>query len=375
MKIKIIAAVLIFLFTANARGQGITVSAGANIVTSGGVSIVIDNGNFINNSATSNMQSADVYFTGSTDDTIGGSFNNLIFSNIYVSKKSATLFLNNDISVSGKIIMQKGNIDLNQKNIQLASNASIKGETEKSRITGIKGGEVKITVSMSSPSSQNPGNLGLMFTSLSNLGSVSISRGHKAQSNNGNKSIERYYKVVPTNNSGLDATIRVTYFDKELKGNSEADLNIYESNNDGSSWTNKSFSARDAAANYVEQNSFASLYMYTLGASTFGFAKAQSTLIAGEQKITNNENSIVMKLLPNPVTGSVARLQVQSGFDGLAEVKITSVSGKLISHFSTTLKKGANELSFNAGSFVNGVYFISLETKDGLKKMIQFVKQ
>ena len=92
-----------------------------------------------------------------------------------------------------------------------------------------------------------------------------------------------------------------------------------------------------------------------------------------EQKNAITEKTVTMKLLPNPVTGSIAKLQIQSGFDGLAEVKITSISGKMIKHFSATLKKGANELSFNAGSFMNGVYFIKVENSDNestIKKLV-----
>lgn len=369
-------AVIIILYAAHAHAQGITIQPGASIVTSGNVNIVIDNGGLINNSTASNLQGTDIYFTGSNDDTLGGTFKT-IFNNIYVNKKSATLFLNNDVSINGKITMQKGNIDLNKNNIQLASSAVVKGETEKTRIFGKKGGEVRISLALLSPSSKNPGNLGLEITSSSDLGIVSIARGNKPQTNNGSgNSILRYYKITPTNNTSLSATIRVNYFDKELNGIDESDLNIWENTDKGNNWTNKTFSTRDATANYVEQTGFNSLYMYTLSSSGFTLDKSTQNVIASTQKQPATElKNVIMQVLPNPVSNSRGKLLVQSGYAASAEIKISSSTGKLVTHFTAALKPGRNEFSFNAASLISGAYFITLETRDGVKNTVQFIKQ
>jgi len=36
-----------------------------------------------------------------------------------------------------------------------------------------------------------------------------------------NWSVQRYYLVIPQNNSGLNATLRLKYFDAELNGQTE----------------------------------------------------------------------------------------------------------------------------------------------------------
>jgi hypothetical protein len=105
---------------------------------------------------------------------------------------------------------------------------------------------------LNAPSQANPANLGLLITSAANLGSTSLSRYFSAQNVGAASGIERYYVVVPTNNSGLNATLRFTYFDAELNGNAEGDLEAFLSPDNGLSYAPLGFASRDASANFVE---------------------------------------------------------------------------------------------------------------------------
>jgi hypothetical protein len=65
----------------------------------------------------------------------------------------------------------------------------------------------------------NPGNLGAFITSAANVGVVTIRRGHVSQSGAGlASSINRYYSITAENNTNLNATLRLKYFDAELNG-------------------------------------------------------------------------------------------------------------------------------------------------------------
>jgi hypothetical protein len=136
----------------------------------------------------------------------------------------------------------------------MSAAANIAGESENNRIIGANGGYVEITQSMNAPASVNAGNLGASITSTSNLGSVIIRRGHTSQSGTGLAgSIQRYYSIIPANNAGLNATMRLKYFDGELNGQNEAALVMYQSNNSGIDWANLSQTTSNANSNYVEK--------------------------------------------------------------------------------------------------------------------------
>jgi hypothetical protein len=147
----------------------------------------------------------------------------------------------------------------------MASAANISGESENNRIIGPNGGFVEITQNMNAPASVNAGNLGATISSSANLGSVTIRRGHLPQNGTGlATSIQRYYLITPQNNNGLNATLRLRYFDGELNGQNENTIVFYQSNDNGANWNNLSATSRNTNADYVEKTGIASLSLQTL---------------------------------------------------------------------------------------------------------------
>ena len=121
--------------------------------------------------------------------------------------------------------MVSGNLDLNNNDLLLGnSNSVITGESPNSYITGTSGGEVIISVALNNPNAENPGNIGATISSFANLGTTTIKRGHLSLDVNGSIAIDRYYDIIPTNNTALDATVRFSYMDHELNGLVEGDL-------------------------------------------------------------------------------------------------------------------------------------------------------
>ena len=242
----------------------LTITPGAHWVNNGNITVSLQNMDFVNSGAFI-AGSGSMKFTGNQNSNIGGislpSFNIMEIA----KTNGAKVLLTRNSSVGSSIIFISGQLDLNSNNILMSSSANISGESENNRIIGSNGGFIEITQDMNAPASLNAGNLGAIISSSANLGSVTIRRGHLPQSGTGlANGINRYYSIMPTNNSNLNATLRLKYFDAELNGQNETALVIYQSNNTGTDWNNLSQTSQNTNANYVEKTGVASLALQTL---------------------------------------------------------------------------------------------------------------
>lgn len=172
------------------------------------------------------------------------------FNNITINLQNQNLQLNQTANANGTITFSNGNFELNTFNLNLGTNAMVSGETENSSFTGNNGGNVNISTNLNAPNAVNPGNLGAIITSAANLGATTVSVHHMENTNGTDVSIKRTYTISPTNNSGLNATLRFQYLDTELNGHTESDLELWR--DDGSGWQNMGFTSRDATQNYIE---------------------------------------------------------------------------------------------------------------------------
>ncbi|MEO0473031.1 MAG: T9SS type A sorting domain-containing protein, partial [Bacteroidota bacterium] len=111
----------------------------------------------------------------------------------------------------------------------------------------------------------NPGNFGAEITSAENMGLTTIRRGHVNNITPLGNSVLRYYIITPTNNSSLNATLRAYYFDHELNGVGEGDLDLWR--NDGASWEQQFAAASNTTSNYVEKTAMADFSSHTLSLS------------------------------------------------------------------------------------------------------------
>jgi len=242
----------------------LNISPGTQWVNNGNITVTLQNTDFVNN-GTFIAGGGSVKFTGTQNSTISGS-NMPLFNIVEISKtNNGKVLLGRNISIGSSLNFISGQLDLNNNNILLDPAAYIAGESETNRIVGANGGFVEITQNMNAPASINAGNLGATITSSANLGSVTIRRGHLSQSGTGlANSIQRYYSIVPQNNSSLNATLRLRYFDAELNAQNENALVIYKSDDNGSNWNNMSQTTRNTNADYVEKTGLGNLSMQTL---------------------------------------------------------------------------------------------------------------
>src|SRR6187399_813169 len=234
MKKYLILYKLLFLGVGS-YGQ-LTISSGAQWINNGNTAVVLQNMDLVNNGSILSGTGSFI-FKGTQNSMINGSSMSL-FGVIEISKtNNAKVLLERNISIGGSINFISGQLDLNNNNILMTPIANIAGESENNRIIGPNGGFVEITQNMNAPASVNAGNLGATISSSVNLGSVTIRRGHLPQNGTGfATSIQRYYLITPQNNIGLNATLRIKYFDAELNGQNENTMVFYQSNDNGINW-------------------------------------------------------------------------------------------------------------------------------------------
>jgi archaellum component FlaG (FlaF/FlaG flagellin family) len=212
-----------------------------------------------------NQTEGTIRFTGNTNTSISG--NNVIrFYNMQLAKSVGNkVSLQRIISADNEVNFDGGNIDLNGFHLLLSSTSLLIGEDNNSHITTTADGYIEITSTLNNPSALNPGNLGAVFTSAASMGSTRIRRGHKSQVNGygTGSSILRYYDILPTTNSGLNATLRFHYLDSELNSLDENTVMLWKSTNNAS-WTNEGVTSRNTTSNFVEKTGISSFSRVTL---------------------------------------------------------------------------------------------------------------
>lgn len=242
----------------------LTVTPGVHLTSSGSNTQIVLQSIGLVNDGTINHTSGNVKITGNGVYAIAGN-GPLSFYNLEMNKIANYIILSRNIAVKNQLKFTAGILNLNTYDIDLLSTGALINETEANRITGTNGGKVKITATLNAPNAANPGNLGAVFTSTENFGSVTIQRGHQPQLNDQGTgtSILRYYEITPTNNAALKATLRFKYFDAELNGIAESNLVLFKGSANGS-WIEKGYSSRDATLNYVEKTNNPDFSRWTL---------------------------------------------------------------------------------------------------------------
>lgn len=333
-------------------GSGSTLALSSN---AGIPSLTLQDASLINN-GTFVPGLSDVYFQQSSvmaNQSIGGS-SVPTFDYVIIDMNDQALVLDTDIEVSGRVVFQSGDCDLNGQTTTLADGVDIGNENNNSSFVGPNGGEVVTTVTLNAPSSENPGNIGATITSSKNLGEVTIQRTHMPVSNGGSQSIARTYTITPANNADLDATLRLYYFDKELNGTAEADLSLWRK--EGNDWYGKGYSSRDANADWVEQTGIDAFSEWTLGNAIF------TPVIDLDQ----GQSLTIGDLFPNPSGSSSSRVQfeVDTPRDLDLHLRVIDPLGRIVLQQVQHVIAGNQLVSLETLDWSPGMYIIQLATAD-----------
>jgi len=145
---------------------------------------------------------------------------------------TAGVSLSQDLTANGAVTLTNGDLDLNSKILTLGASAALADTA--GLVKG--GGSITTTRTLSNLTKENVAGLGFVLTTASDLGSTVITRSHTPTPLEQGPSIQRIYKIQPTNNTGLNATLVFKYEESELNDNLESELFLYSSNDQGLTW-------------------------------------------------------------------------------------------------------------------------------------------
>ncbi len=168
--------------------------------------------------------------------------------------------LSSGTTVLTSLLLTNGDLDLNGQTVTLGPTALLV-EFPGNIVKGTSG-SITTTRTLSAPSDTvDIAGLGISIGSTANLGSTVLVRGHAVQTAGGG-SIRRYFDITPTNNTGLNATLRFRYDESELQGAAESSLRLFRSTDNGATWLLRGGTV-DTVANVVTLSGVSELSRWT----------------------------------------------------------------------------------------------------------------
>jgi hypothetical protein len=255
------------------RNLGISTGASVTVLAGADLSVY---GNFFNDGLAS-LGAGTVRMRANVTQNIAGStiteFGNLTIDNS--SAADPAVELDNEIHVAGNITFVQGKIDLNGNDIDLLGTGQLVNESNNHRVYGFPG-EIKTVIDMAANTNySNIGGMGVSInTGATAPGITNVERGHEQFTHAGSyQSIRRYFDISPTVNTGLDATLRIFYFDDEMQVDAgfpahvKANLLPWRSTDNGVTWEGQFQPANlsnDIVSNWVQLTSIPAFSKWTL---------------------------------------------------------------------------------------------------------------
>lgn len=347
--------VLLLLAHSLAAQNVLSIPTGVTISGSGGAVITLSDLDLVDNGVINLPAGAGVFVFAGTGDNVLAGTGRPSFDRLQIAKTgNARLRLQQGVVIGSAVEFGSGLIDLNGNNILLGPGAILRGESATSRITGDAGGYVEATGVLNAPAAVNPGNLGAVISSAQNLGNTVVRRGHIVQVVDGGSSsgssIRRYYDILPANDAGLNATLRLNYLDGELNGQQEGGLVLWKSE-DLVNWQIQGFTSRDVNAKYVEKTGIDQLSRWTLSS---GGVNLPLQFVAFSARCNGNTVSLQWTTAQEQNTGSFL---VQRSADGSQ----WQVIGRVAAAGNSS---GQRDYRYTDGAPLNGQAFYRVEEVD-----------
>lgn len=239
MRSSYIHIAILFLVILTIRGYsqtgGILINgAASNVIMQSGAHLILTQ-SWQNSGVSTLDNNSTVHFASSSNSYISGT-TTTTFGNVEVNCVTG-LMLVSSCNVNSVFTMTSGLVDLYTSVLNLGTSGSISGEAATRRFLATNtltwapegSGTGTITATRISPAG-NVAGMGLTLP-VNAMGNTVITRGQRALAGSGtfagNSSILRYYNILPTAKQNLAGTI-FTYWDAELNGHVEANLQMYE---------------------------------------------------------------------------------------------------------------------------------------------------
>ena len=336
---------LLTLLPAFGQAQRLYIAPGAQLVVNNAPSLVLNNVSLVNNGSFAAGNST-VVFTGTSRLYIGGD-NPTAFYTLTVHAPSNEVQLNTNTFVTNRMAMDSGNLQLNTYTLNLGATGFISGERNGARITGTDGGAIVATALLNAPHAVNPGNTGVEITSDANLGTTTVTRTHRQQSNNsGQTGIQRYFDIVPSYNSAAPVTLRFYYFDDELAGNTKNTLSLFSGTPGQDNWAARGKDNSDDINNWILKSNVPVSQRFTLAVAT-------------DSRITGSS----MLVYPNPSRDAfTVRLFSEKEKDLV--VRLQSQWGQILETKTIHCQAGNNTIEWNISKYAAGTYLLVFEGND-----------
>ena len=289
------------LLTAGILHAQVKINAGG-VLTNAGAVVVLHDMDLVNDGSVdyTTGSAGRFVFAGDLDNIIGGS-GTTKFTGLEINKTAGKkMRLQTNASAAGDLSFTSGMLDLGNNNFELVNpGGMLMNETENNRVMATGTGEIFKVQDMTGMAGLNMGNLGAVISNANNLGVTAIRRGHVVQTDPmGHKSIARYYSIQPTNNTALNATLTLQYFDAELNGLPEAGL-IMQRREGSNPWQVIGRDGSDMTLNTVTKNNIASFSTWTLTdinnplpLTLLAFSATCKSNVVNLQWITTNEAGV-----------------------------------------------------------------------------------
>ena len=228
----ILCSLLVVGFSVSAMAQTITVHSGGTVRVLNEATLLV--GHDFTVAGTFDADAGTLAFTGDGPQRFTPAKGQTV-STLVVDKSKGDVMLQGDLAVGTRLLLTSGDLDLNGFTIDLGK-TGVLAETAGNTVKG-SSGSIAAERALKAPTNENIAGLGVEVTSAADLGNTRVTRGHTAQQINGTKSILRFFDISPTNNSGLNATLIFAYDASELNNNTEANLKLFRSIDEGRTWT------------------------------------------------------------------------------------------------------------------------------------------
>jgi hypothetical protein len=175
-----------------------------------------------------------------------------------------TLLSGGMLHIGHSLHLTSGSLDLQGEGIVLDADALLAGEIAGRRVfDSFGGGYLTGTLNVNAPSGLNLLGLGIEATDAQDWGSTTVTRWHDVTVVGPYQSIARKYRIEPSNNSGLNVSLRFHYLDPdETNGQMESSFRVWKSS-DNSTWAQLS-STPNTSSNYVEATGITSFSWFTV---------------------------------------------------------------------------------------------------------------
>ena len=283
-----------------------------------------------------------VQIVGDKDQDFNG-YKTGAIEELFIEKTGGKISVKTDIGVTGTLLMKAGIIEAFEGGIALSGNAFLQ-EAENSYIIGKVAAEREIKEG----ATNDFGGLGLQIKAGSGvvMGPTRVIR-HTGSSFEPGQ-IERYYEVLPTNNENLNATIELSYLERELIGAVEADLGIVHQVDDGEferlggRVLTKSNAVRKANIN------------------SFGILSLTPT-------------SMAVTAYPSPFIDGNLTVEYVVSEEQDVDIRIMDRAGRTFVKESVLAQAGKNSFSVVDANLAAGIYIVRIAGQDkvGYKKIIK----